>query len=208
MMPDNESTITRRLPNQTGNQEKIVIVSGLPRSGTSMLMHVLEAGGMTLLTDQVRKPDIDNPKGYCEFERVKRLPQGDVEWLEAARGKCLKVISALLTYLPPGYCYDVIFMHRDIGEVLASQRKMLARRGQETRDDDEAMMVSLQKHVDEVRNWVVTQPNFSLLDADYNAILAAPADWVAHINVFLSGNLDTLAMQAAVDSTLYRNRKS
>lgn len=207
-MSDNESAVTRQLSDDAGNPKKIVVVSGLPRSGTSMLMHVLQAGGMALLTDQVRKPDLDNPKGYYEFERVKRLPQGDIGWLEEARGKCLKVISALLVYLPRGYRYDVIFMHRDISEVLASQRKMLARRGQETSDDDEAMMVSLQEHVDEVRNWVAAQPNFSLLDADYNAILAAPAGWAAQIDAFLGRNLDTVAMQAAVDSTLYRNRRS
>jgi len=96
-MLDNEPTVRRKPPlTQTGNQEKIVVVSGLPRSGTSMLMHVLQAGGMTPLTDQIRSPDVDNPKGYYEFERVRRLPQGDVGWLDDARGKCVKVISALL----------------------------------------------------------------------------------------------------------------
>jgi hypothetical protein len=208
-MLDNEPTV-RRKPSltHTGNQEKIVVVSGLPRSGTSMLMHVLQAGGMTPLTDQIRTPDVDNPKGYYEFERVRRLPQGDVGWLDDARGKCVKVISALLMYLPPGYSYDVIFMHRHIDEVLNSQRKMLVRLGQADTDNDADMTVLLQQHVDDVRNWLVSQSNFSLLDADYNAMLAAPANWVARINAFLGGNLDVAGMQAAVDSALYRNRRS
>lgn len=171
-----------------------------------MMMHLLQAGGMTPLTDQVRTPDLDNPKGYYEFERVKRLPQGDVGWLDDARGKCVKVISALLMYLPPDYHYDVIFMHRRITEVLDSQRKMLLRRGQASPDNDGDMTVLLQQHVADVRNWLVSQPNFTLFDADYNAILSAPADWAARINAFLGGNLDLARMQAAVDATLYRNR--
>lgn len=190
------------------NQDRIVVVSGLPRSGTSMLMHVLRAGGMPPLTDQVRAADVDNPKGYFEFERVKRLPQGDVGWLEDARGKCVKVISALLMYLPSPYTYNVVFMHREIEEVLASQRKMLERRGQAAQDDDAAMTAMLLQHVEDVRNWLMGQPNFSLLDADYNAMLADPAPWVARINAFLGGELDVKAMQAAVDATLYRNRRA
>lgn len=191
-----------------GDPERIVVVSGLPRSGTSMLMRALHAGGITPLTDQKRAADIDNPKGYYEYERVKQLPQGDVAWLDEARGRCVKVISALLAYLPPNYRYDVIFMHRNIAEVLASQRKMLIRRGQTAADDDENMSVLLQRHVDDVRQWTLRQPNFSLFDADYNGILADPLGWSVRINAFLGGNLDVTAMQAAVDATLYRNRNS
>jgi hypothetical protein len=169
-------------------------------------MHVLHAGGMTPLTDQIRTPDADNPKGYYEFEQVKRLPQGDIGWLDDARGKCVKVISALLMYLPANYSYDVIFMHRRIAEVLSSQRKMLVRRGQATADNDDDMTVLLQQHVADVRNWLVNQSNLSLFDADYNAMVTDPANWVGRINTFLGGNLDVVAMRAAVDATLYRNR--
>jgi hypothetical protein len=173
-----------------------------------MLMSVLQAGGLTPLTDQIRTPDIDNPKGYYEFERVKRLPQGDVGWLDAAQGKCVKVISALLMYLPPSHSYDVIFMHRHIDEVLESQRKMLKHRGQASANNDDDMTLWLQRHVDDVHEWLVSQSNFTLFDVDYNAMLAAPAYWVARLNAFLGGNLDVEAMQATVDSTLYRNRRS
>lgn len=206
-MSDNKRRIERQpLPARTYSQDKIIVVSGLPRSGTSMMMHMLQAGGIIPLTDQVRAPDLDNPKGYYEFERVKRLPQGDIGWLEDARGKCVKVISALLVYLPPSYRYDVIFMHRRIAEVLDSQRKMLSRRGQTTPDNDGGMAALLQQHVADVHNWLANQPNFALFDADYNAMLAAPADWAARINAFLGGNLDVIRMQTAVDAALYRNR--
>lgn len=184
----------------------IVVVSGLPRSGTSMLMRVLEAGGLPAVTDHLRTPDIDNPQGYYEFERVKRLPQGDTGWLDAARGKCVKVISALLMHLPPGYSYAVILMHRNIDEVLNSQRKMLANRGQTASDGDDEMRAMLLQHVADVRGWLADQPNITLLDVDYNAMVADPAAWVAQINVFLGGGLDVAAMRAAVDITLYRNR--
>ena len=110
-------------------QEPITIVSGLPRSGTSMMMKMLEAGGMPVLTDSWRSADEDNPKGYYEFERVKQI-KTDQAWLPQAQGKVVKMISELLQYLPPIYCYRVIFMRRKLEETLASQRQMLQRRGE------------------------------------------------------------------------------
>ena len=183
----------------------IVVVSGLPRSGTSMMMNVLTAGGLTAMTDQIRAADIDNPKGYYEYERVKRLPQGDIVWLEEARGKCVKVISALLPFLPPSYPYRVIFMHRQLEEVMESQRKMLERRNQPATQDDN-MASLLQQHVEDVRQWLVVQPNITLFDCDYNSMLAAPESWVSRINAFLGGGMDPIAMLSAIDAALYRNR--
>jgi hypothetical protein len=110
--------------------ERIVVVSGLPRSGTSMMMKMLEAGGIPVLTDYEREADEDNPKGYFEFERVKNLKDGDDAWLPQAKGKVVKVIAALLTDLPSSYEYEVIFMRRAMPEILASQRQMLIRRGE------------------------------------------------------------------------------
>lgn len=187
------------------SDDEIVIVSGLPRSGTSMMMNVLTAGGLVAVTDQVRTADIDNPKGYYEFERVKKLPQGDTAWLEDACGKCVKVISALLPFLPPTYTYRVIFMHRRLEEVMESQRKMLARRNQLVEQDDNMGML-LQQHVEDVRQWLVVQPNITLFDCDYNSMLAAPESWVGRINAFLGGGMDTVAMISAIDFALYRNR--
>src|SRR5512136_2813877 len=111
--------------------EPVVVVSGLPRSGTSMLMKMLEAGGLTLVTDGQRTADEDNPKGYYEVERVKDLAnETDRAWLNAARGKGIKVISYLLKSLPADLNYKVLFIRRDLDEILASQKKMLARRGE------------------------------------------------------------------------------
>ena len=196
-----------------GDHDAIIVVSGLPRSGTSMLMHLLQAGGIAAVTDHARTPDVDNPKGYYEFERVKRLPQGDVGWLDDAPGKSVKVISALLIHLPPSHAYRVIFMHRRIAEVLDSQRKMLAHRGEApggndagSTEEDAAMAALLEQHVADVRAWLVRQPNIAIFDADYNAMLSDPAPWTARINAFLGGHLDVAAMQAAIDANLYRNR--
>ena len=112
-------------------EQTITIVSGLPRSGTSMMMKMLEAGGIPPLTDEIRTADTDNPKGYYEFERVKKMDKGDTAWLENAQGKSVKVISALLKHLPSDYRYRVIFMRRDMSEILASQKKMLDHRGED-----------------------------------------------------------------------------
>src|SRR5262249_30630691 len=102
----------------------IIIVSGLPRSGTSLMMQMLDGGGVPVLTDNIRAADTDNPRGYYEFEPVKATKR-DATWLPAARGKAVKMVSQLLYHLPPGETYRVLFLERDLEEVLASQEKML-----------------------------------------------------------------------------------
>jgi hypothetical protein len=186
----------------------IIIVSGLPRSGTSMAMKMLEAGGIPPLTDHIRTADSDNPEGYYEFERVKKLKEGDTAWLSDARGKAVKVIAALLTYLPPGYEYRVLFMRRDIDEVLASQARMLTNRGEESKVDDATMAGLFGKHLQQVRAWMNSQPNLLYLDLDYNMMLADPKPFVRQINQFLGGDLDEDKMVAVIDPSLYRQRKS
>ncbi len=184
----------------------VVIVSGLPRSGTSMMMKMLEAGGMELIIDGIRTADEDNPKGYYEFERVKQLDKGDTAWVAQAQGKAVKVISALLEHLPPEYEYKVLFMNRKMPEVLASQRKMLERRGEKSEISDEKLAELLRKHVQQVKLWLARQPNFAMLDLDYNAMLADPEPWAEKVNAFLGGGLDVRAMVEVVDPNLYRNR--
>lgn len=185
----------------------IIIVSGLPRSGTSMTMKMLAAGGIPPLTDEIRAADIDNPKGYYEFERAKKLRDGDTAWLPEAQGKAVKLIGALLMELPTGYTYRVLFMRRQIDEVLASQAKMLERRGEENKVDDDTMAVLFEKHIRQVEDWMHKQPKLEYLDVDYNAVLADPCPQVEAINQFLGGELDTTAMLAVVDPNLYRQRK-
>lgn len=185
----------------------VIIVSGLPRSGTSMMMKILEAGGMPVLIDGLRTADTDNPEGYYEFERVKELDKGDTAWVADAQGKVVKVISALLEYLPAGYEYRVIFMHRKIEEVLHSQRKMLAHRGEVVDAVHDAEMADLfAKHLIKVKAWLRAQPNFALLDVDYNAMLQDPEPFVHTINQFVDNSLDEQAMVKMVNPKLYRNR--
>jgi hypothetical protein len=185
----------------------VVVVSGLPRSGTSMMMKVLEAGGLPVLIDGLRVADPDNPEGYYEYERVKELDKGDTAWVADAQGKVVKVISALLEYLPADYQYRVIFMHRNIEEVLNSQRKMLERRGEKVEAVNDAEMADLfAKHLAKVKEWLRAQPNFSVLDIDYNAMLKNPDSYIRMINQFIDNALDEQAMAKMINPNLYRNR--
>jgi hypothetical protein len=185
----------------------IVVVSGLPRSGTSMLMRMLDAGGIPPLTDNLRAADDDNPRGYYEFEPVKKLREGDFSWLSEAQGKSVKVISALLAYLPPSYTFQVLFVQRAIPEILASQRKMLINRGEyPNKVSDEEMAQYFRKHLAQITAWLDEQKNISTLHVDYNQMLKDPASNAQRINGFLGGNLKVEAMIAVIDPVLYRQR--
>jgi hypothetical protein len=186
----------------------ITIVSGLPRSGTSMMMMILEAGGVSPVADGIREADDDNPKGYYEFERVKKIKE-DAAWLPDARGKAVKMISQLLLDLPDDYHYKVIFMRRKIEEVLASQKQMLIRRGTFKEDgiSDDEMGKMLTMHVDQVLRKMKGRDNVEMLCIDYNAMLAGAAASIARVNELLGGDLNTQAMTGAVDKSLYRQRK-
>jgi hypothetical protein len=188
--------------------EYITIVSGLPRSGTSMMMKMLEAGGLPSLTDDIRKADDDNPKGYYEFERVKKMPDGDTAWIEEAHGKTVKVISALLEHLPPDVSYRVLFMQRNMDEILASQKKMLVHSGKPTdKVSDDQLTDLYAKHLAKIKLWLSKQPNFYVLYLDYNAILDKPMDYIDTINDFLDNSLNAGKMAEVIDPNLYRQRR-
>lgn len=188
--------------------EPIVVVSGLPRSGTSMMMMMLEAGGHPVLSDGERSADIDNPKGYLELERIKDLErETDKSYLRAGRGKAVKVISFLVKELPDENDYRVIFLRRDLDEVIASQKKMIDRRGSEDTDAaDEAMKEAFRNDIVRVRLLCRKRPNFELIEVQYRDTVEDPAATAAKVNAFLGGRLDEAAMRAAVDASLYRNR--
>jgi hypothetical protein len=188
-------------------QEAVIVVSGLPRSGTSMMMKMLEAGGLEILQDHIRVPNEDNPKGYYEFERVKKLPEGDTAWLDEAAGKVVKIITQLLMHLPDSYSYRVLVMRRSIPEILASQAKMLERRGETGGGvSDEQMTALFEKHLKQVYAWMDQQPNLEQIDVSYNEALSDPIPTIERIQGFLGGELDTVAMAQVVDPSLYRNR--
>lgn len=192
-----------------GNQkQEIVIVSGLPRSGTSMMMKMLEAGGIPPLTDEVREADKDNPRGYYEFERVKKLDKGDSAWLPQAEGKVVKVISALLKHLPDDYHYKIIFMRRHMPEILASQRKMLVHRGEDANSmDDERLADLFAKHLSAVEQQMAHRDNVDVTYVHYSDALSDPQTVAENVVAFLGRDLNVEAMVSVVDPHLYRNRR-
>jgi hypothetical protein len=188
--------------------EPVVVVSGLPRSGTSMTMKMLEAGGVNLVTDGFRTADEDNPKGYYEYELVKELDkEADKAWLRDTRGKAIKIISFLLRHLPSSNNYKVVFMQRNLEEVLASQSKMLDRRGEANQTDDDDMRHAYQDHLWKVDYLMKHAPQFETLALHYKEVLEEPRRQAARINAFLDGRLDVDRMVDVVDEQLYRNRR-
>ena len=189
--------------------QPVVVVSGLPRSGTSMAMKMLEAGGLEVVIDHVRTPDEDNPKGYYEDERVKDLAEMDDKvWLRDARGKVIKIVSLLLQYLPDTNCYKVVFMRRHLHEVLASQAKMLDRREETSETSDEEMLQMYDGHLDKVQFQLRFRDYFDVLYVDFRDALEDPVRQAKRINEFIGGGLDEGKMVEVVDPELYRNRFS
>jgi len=189
------------------HRDAITIVSGLPRSGTSMMMRMLAAGGMATVTDEIRSADEDNPAGYYEFERVKQLKE-DASWLPDARGKVVKIVSALLVHLPRDHAYQLVFMRRKMSEILDSQQAMLRRRGKPADPSADGKMSALyEKHLQQTDDWMRREPNVRFIYVDYNDMLANPAEEVARVNAFLGNTLDAAAMLEVVDRGLYRQQR-
>jgi hypothetical protein len=184
----------------------ITIVSGLPRSGTSLMMQMLVAGGMTALSDGERRADIDNPKGYLEWERIKQLPD-DPGCIAEAEGKVVKAISKLLLSLPFGHEYRVIFMQRPLPEVLKSQDEMLRRRGAYKEGVDPAFVsAAFEKHLREVDAWLDGKSYVKTLRVNYHEVLSGPKEVAQRVVSFLQMALNVDAMAQQVDASLYRNR--
>lgn len=188
--------------------EPVTIVAGLPRSGTSMMMQMLDAGGMEALSDQIRRPDVDNPKGYYEFEAVKRL-KDDTSWLPEAQGKVVKMVYRLLYDLPAGYDYRVVFTLRTLSEVIASQEKMLQRLGTGGGREipPEKLEAIYGRELEAVQRWLAEHPNFRVLYVQYNDVLNDTRQVAERLNEFLGGELDVEAMERVPDRSLYRNRR-
>jgi hypothetical protein len=189
-----------------GLADSIIIVSGLPRSGTSMMMKMLHAGGVPLLTDNVRVPDIDNPGGYFEFEPVKNLSR-DPSWLQEAEGKAVKMVYLLLYDLPATHTYRVIFMGRPLEEVLQSQAAMLQRREPDAGPTASAELSSaFRKELEAVHTWLSHRQEFSVLHVDYHEVLNDPRRVAGAIDEFCGPGLDVEAMARVPDPGLYRAR--
>ena len=187
----------------------IVVVSGLPRSGTSMTMKMLSEGGLELVTDGIRTADDSNPEGYYELEKVKELGKTtDLSWLHDARGKAIKVISHLLRFMPQTLNYRVIFIHRNLHEVIASQNKMLEQRGESNETSDDRLLTLFEQEVKKAKNLIAARSCFDAIDVNHKDVLADPLQQATRINQFLGGRLDIERMAAAVDQQLYRTRRT
>lgn len=182
------------------------VVTGLPRSGTSLAMQMLHAGGMPVLTDHLRQPDEDNPRGYLELEPIKQLPV-DPSCLDGSAGHAVKVIHLLVPHLPEDREYRVLFMDRDLSEVIRSQQRMLSRRGNPGSSlPPERLAAVLNNQLSKVRQWLAARPAFPILGIPHARLLKEPAAVAMEINAFLGGGLDVAAMAATVDPSLHRNR--
>ncbi|REJ87694.1 MAG: sulfotransferase family protein [Planctomycetota bacterium] len=180
----------------------IVVVSGLPRSGTSLMMQMQEAGGLPVLTDNKRKADVHNPRGYYEYETVKRLAS-DNTWLPEAEGTAVKIVSLLLYELPDDLDYHVIFMRRRLAEVLRSQHRMLAAQSMDGPDDD-AMRQHFERHLTELGQWAAVKQNIHWLDVDFQEVITTPSPISQRISQFLGLQLDEQSMAASVHPLLHR----
>jgi tetratricopeptide (TPR) repeat protein len=187
--------------------ESVVIVSGLPRSGTSMLMQMLAAGGMPVLSDARRRSDEDNPHGYLELQRVKSLWK-DSAWLSEARGCAVKIVAPLLKALPDGLACRVILCERDLDEVLDSQDRMLARRSEPATPPERRQRLKEEyaRTLDRVIRMLAHRPRTGLLRIEHRCAISSPSVVAQSVNRFLGENLDVTKMAAAIDPALYRNR--
>ncbi|MES2794265.1 MAG: sulfotransferase [Planctomycetota bacterium] len=183
----------------------ITVVSGLPRSGTSMMMQILQAGGLPVLSDQERVADEHNPRGYLEYKKTKQLAT-DNTWLQEAEGKSIKVVSQLLYHLPPQFEYRVIFMRRDLTEVIRSQEHMLGSRQSDSGPEQHVMREHFQRHLEALEAWLGRQPNMRVLPCNFSDMVADPTRLAPSISRFLGILLDPERMASAVDPALYRQR--
>jgi len=181
----------------------ITVVSGLPRSGTSLMMQMLGAAGMPLLTDSIRVADADNERGYFEYEPVKAMER-DASWIPQAEGRAIKIVSLLLYHLPPGPEYRVLFMRRPLPAVLRSQAEMLRRRGEPAPgpEADRLLAVHFERHLQAVGDWLARMPNVRVLDITYETLVQSPRTALAAVPGFLGRELDLDRMAGTVDPSL------
>jgi hypothetical protein len=184
-----------------------VLVSGLPRSGTSLMMQMLRAGGLDLMTDGKREADEDNPEGYWEWEEIRNLPKNP-RILRQAQGKIVKVISALLPHLPPQHRYKILFMRRPETEVVRSQWKMLELRDKDPVSEAEHLAETQANHVRQILTRLASSGRVEVLEVDYPSLVSAPDPWIQRIREFLGSETPPSpnSMAAAVKPELHRQR--
>lgn len=183
----------------------VVVVTGLPRAGTSMIMQMLRAGGLSILADDIREADEDNPKGYLEYAPAKRLHE-DASWLPEARGKAIKIVAPLLGRLEHGISYRVIFVERDIREVIASQKALLLRQGKKgARLSDRDLGRVLERQATTGKR-ILARMGLPVLYLRHDRCIGHPGETAEQVRDFLGRDLCAEAMAGVVDPRLYRQR--
>jgi hypothetical protein len=183
----------------------VTVVSGLPRSGTSMMMRMLEKGGLPILTDSIRKADEDNPLGYYEFEPVKRLDR-DASWLPQACDKAVKIIYIFLYHLPADHRYKVLFIKRSLDEVVESQKRMLRHRQESDRMSDGQLIDSFDRQLQRLDLWLRHKENFTVHYLNHHDVISDPLTAARQVSAFLCLPLNVEAMVESVVPSLHRNR--
>jgi len=184
----------------------ITVVSGLPRSGTSLMMQMLEKGGMDVLTDDLRKADENNQRGYYEYQKVKSLPK-DSSWISEAEGRAVKIIAQLLFFLPRNFEYRILFMERNMDEIIGSQSKMLENLGTTGADLDPNILIqTFRKQLDQAKAIITQAPNIEWMPVSYNELLEDPTPLAEQVNSFFGGSLSVPDFVSVVDDSLYRTR--
>ena len=185
----------------------LTIVTGVPRSGTSLVMQMLAAGGHPIASDGVRGADPDNPRGYFELEAAKRLER-DASWLQPLAGRALKLLPTLVPSLPPELRYRVLLVRRRLDEVLDSQRAMLARRGETTTPAEDARLrPAFTAQLARLEAWLAAQDGLVWLRIDHAELLGQPVRAAERLAGFLGGGLDARAMATCIDPALHRQRR-
>lgn len=192
-----------------GNPKDIIIVSGLPRSGTSMMMQLLHAADIPIITDQVRKPDTSNAKGYYEHEGVKALAQQHYDCLANAQGCAIKIVSSLLKHLPKNQGYKIVFMQRNLDDVLASQQAMLKQLESESKKDHDPQLKQLYtNHLIQVKHWLTRQSYIDVLYVDYNQSVNHPQHIIHSLSRFLNITPDHTKLQNVIDKNMQHHRRA
>jgi len=182
----------------------IIVVTGLPRSGTSLMMQILQSMGIKLFIDKHRAPDQSNPKGYFEHELVKTIERNNF-WIKDAKGKAIKIVSPLLMYLPVNINYKIIFMNRLLDEIIQSQERMLSERGKENNTiNSEVLKQIFIKDLNLSRKWIAKQSQSKYLEISHSKLLENPKPELEKIKTFLDIPIDLRSTIKVIDKKLYQ----
>ena len=201
ILPDAENAKFHREFIQTRIKGTVTIVCGLQRSGTSLIMQMLEAGGVQVMKSDHKPADIHNPKGYYELSEAQLLAQG-AGFLKHCTGKAVKVYAHFLPHLPPDYNYKIIYIHRDVYEIIKSQNIM----GGNTGAAHFSTAQALENRREKALGWIRQTPGISLLELDYREVVNHPEIHAESIASFMESELNIHDMTMAVDKSLYRQK--